>query len=173
MAMLAGARCGVRNDFCSLKYKYATTSHGMASEILSRGVDLFFAQEFCFFKQKHRPPRGSKQATTDVLLTTVLGPLRRVSLAWRASAPVGPGMLASCVALVSPSGRATRPTQRSLAAREWSDLGSAKGDESVGESESKVMVEAYGPVPQWMPSASVRAKMPENWMVPWPGRWVK
>jgi len=48
----------------------------MASESLSRGVDLFFAQEFCFFKQEHGPPRGSKQAKTDVLLTTVLGPLR-------------------------------------------------------------------------------------------------
>jgi len=48
----------------------------MASESLSRGVDLFFAQEFCFFKQEHGPPRGSKQARTDVLLTTVLGPLR-------------------------------------------------------------------------------------------------
>jgi len=68
--------CGVRNDSCSRKHKYARTSHGMASESLSRGVDLFFAQEFCFFKQEHGPPRGSKQAKTDVLLTTVLGPLR-------------------------------------------------------------------------------------------------
>jgi len=48
----------------------------MASESLSRGVDLFFAQEFCFFKQENGPPRGSKQAKTDVLLMTVLGPLR-------------------------------------------------------------------------------------------------
>jgi len=48
----------------------------MASESLSRGVHLFFAQELCFFKQEHGPPRGSKQAKTDVLLTTVLGPLR-------------------------------------------------------------------------------------------------
>jgi len=48
----------------------------MASESLSRGVDLFFAQEFCFFKPEHGPPRGSKQAKTDVLLTMVLGSLR-------------------------------------------------------------------------------------------------
>jgi len=76
MALLAGAMCGVRNDSCSRKHKYARTSHGMASESLSRGGDLFFAQEICFFKQEHGPPRGSKQAKTDVLLTTVLGPLR-------------------------------------------------------------------------------------------------
>jgi len=73
MALLAGAMCGVRNDSCSCKHKFARTSHGMASESLSRGVDLFFAQEFCFFKQEHGPPSGSKQAKTDVLLTTVLG----------------------------------------------------------------------------------------------------
>jgi len=48
----------------------------MGSESLSRGVDLFFAQEFCFFKQEHGPTSGSEQAKTDVLLTTVLGPLR-------------------------------------------------------------------------------------------------
>jgi len=76
MALLPGAMCGVRNDSCSRKHKHARTSHGMASERLSRGVDLFFAQEFCFIKQEHGPPRGSKQAKTDVLLTTVLGPLR-------------------------------------------------------------------------------------------------
>jgi len=76
MALLAGAMCGVRNDSCFGKHKYARTSHGMASESLSRGVDLFFAQEFCFFKQEHGPPRGSKEAKTDVLLATVLGPLR-------------------------------------------------------------------------------------------------
>jgi len=77
MALLAGAMCGVRNDSCSRKQKYARTSHGMASESrLSRGVDLFFAQEFCFLKQEHAPPRGSKQAKTDVLLTMVLGSLR-------------------------------------------------------------------------------------------------
>jgi len=69
--------CGVRNDSCSRKHKYARTSHGMASESLPRGVDLFLAQEFCFIKQEHGPPRGSKQAKTDVLLTTVVGPLRR------------------------------------------------------------------------------------------------
>jgi len=68
--------CGVRNDSCSRKHKYARTSYGMASESLSRGVDLFFAQEFCFLKQEHGPPRGSNQAKTDVLLTTVLGSLR-------------------------------------------------------------------------------------------------
>jgi len=48
----------------------------MGSESLSRGVDLFFAQEFCSFKQEHGTPSGSKQAKTGVLLTTVLGPLR-------------------------------------------------------------------------------------------------
>jgi len=78
MALLAGAMCGVRNDSCSHKHKCARTSHGMASESLSRGVNLFFAQEFCFIKQEHGPSRGSKQAKTDVLLTTVVGPLRRV-----------------------------------------------------------------------------------------------
>jgi len=78
MALLAGAMCGVRNDSCSRKHRYAWTSHGMASESLSRGLDLFFAQEFSFFRQEHGPRRGSKQAKTDVLLTTVLGPLRSV-----------------------------------------------------------------------------------------------
>jgi len=58
MALLAGAMCGVRNDSCSRKRKYARTSHEMASESLSRGVDLFFAQEFCFLKQEHGSPRG-------------------------------------------------------------------------------------------------------------------
>jgi len=48
----------------------------MGSESLSRGIDLFFAQEFRSFKQEHGPPSGSKQAKTDVLLTAVLGPLR-------------------------------------------------------------------------------------------------
>ena len=48
----------------------------MDSESPSRGVDLFFAQEFCFFKREHGPPRGSKQVQKDVLLTTVLGLLR-------------------------------------------------------------------------------------------------
>ena len=42
MALLAGAMCGVRSDSCSRKHKHARTSHGMASESLSRGVDLFF-----------------------------------------------------------------------------------------------------------------------------------
>jgi len=76
MALLARAMCGVRNDSCSRKYKHARTLHGMASDSLSRGVDLFFAPGICFIKQEHRPSRGSKQAKTDVLLTTVLGPLR-------------------------------------------------------------------------------------------------
>ena len=49
----------------------------MGSESLSRGVDLFLAQEFCFFKQEHGPTSGSEQSKTDVLLTTVLSPLRR------------------------------------------------------------------------------------------------
>jgi len=79
MALLAGAMCGVSNDSCSCKHKFARTSHGMASESLSRGVDLFFAQEFCFPKQEHGPPSGLKQAKTDVILTTVLGPLRRLT----------------------------------------------------------------------------------------------
>jgi len=77
MALLAGAMCGGRHHSCCRKHKYARTSHGMGSESLSRGVDLFFAQEFCFFKQEHGPPSGSEQARTDVLLTTVLGQLRR------------------------------------------------------------------------------------------------
>jgi len=77
MTLLAGAMCGVRNDSCSRQHNHARTSHGMAPESLLRGVDLFFAQEFCFFKQEHGPPRGSKQAKTDVLLMTVLVPLRR------------------------------------------------------------------------------------------------
>jgi len=81
MALLAGAMCGVRIDSCSRKHIYARTLHGMASESLSSGVDLFFAQEFCFLKQEHGPPRGSKQAKTDVLLTTVLGSLRWSSVA--------------------------------------------------------------------------------------------
>jgi len=76
MALLAGGMCGVRNDSCSRKHKYARTSQRMVSQSLSRGVDLFFAQEFCFIKQEHGPPRGSKQAKTDVLLTTVVGQLR-------------------------------------------------------------------------------------------------
>ena len=70
----------MRNDSCSRKNKYAGTSHGMASVRLSRGVHLFFAQEFCFNKEEHGPPRGSKQAKTDVLLTTVVRPLRSVGL---------------------------------------------------------------------------------------------
>jgi len=76
MALLADAMCGGRHDSCYRKHKYARASHGMGSESLSRGVDLFFAQEFCFLKQEHGPPSGSEQAKTDVLLTTVLGPLR-------------------------------------------------------------------------------------------------
>jgi len=48
----------------------------MGSESLSRGVDLFFAQEFCCFKQEHGSPSCSKQAKTEELLTTILGPLR-------------------------------------------------------------------------------------------------
>jgi len=91
MALLAGAMCGVRNDSCSRKHKYARTSHGMASESLSRGVDLFCAKEFCFFKQEQGPPRGSKQAKTDVLLTTVLGPLR-----WAAGARLVTDWLVEC-----------------------------------------------------------------------------
>jgi len=73
MALLAGAMCGGRHDSCSRKHKYARTSHGMGSESLSRRVNLFFAQDFCFFKQEHGPPSGSEHAKTDVLLTTVLG----------------------------------------------------------------------------------------------------
>jgi len=48
----------------------------MGSESLSRGVDLFSARGFCFFKQEHGPTSGSEQAKTDAILTTVLGPLR-------------------------------------------------------------------------------------------------
>jgi len=68
--------CGGRHDSCSREHKYARTSHGMGSESLSRGVDLLFAQEFCSFKQEHGPTSGTEQAKTDVLLATVLGPLR-------------------------------------------------------------------------------------------------
>jgi len=50
MALLAGAICGVRNDSCSRKPKYARTSHGMASESLSRGVDLFFCTGILFLE---------------------------------------------------------------------------------------------------------------------------
>jgi len=35
-----------------------------------------FAQAISFFKQEHRSPSGSKQERTDVLSTTILGPLR-------------------------------------------------------------------------------------------------
>jgi len=70
--------CGVRNDSCSRKHKYARTSHGMASESLSTEVNHVFAQDFCFLKQEHGPPRGSKQGQTDVLLTTVRGSQRCV-----------------------------------------------------------------------------------------------
>jgi len=76
MALLADAVCGVRNNSCSRKHNYARTSNGMASESLSSGVHPFCAQESCFFKQEHGLPRGSKQVKIDVLLTTVLGPLR-------------------------------------------------------------------------------------------------
>jgi len=48
----------------------------MASKSLSRGAHMCFAKEFYFIKQKHGPQRGSKQAKSHVLLTTVLGPLR-------------------------------------------------------------------------------------------------
>jgi len=41
MALLTGEMCGMRNDSCSRKHKYARTSHGMASESLARGVDPF------------------------------------------------------------------------------------------------------------------------------------
>jgi len=76
MALLADAMCGGRHGSCYRKHKYARASHGMGSESLSRGVDLFLAQEFCFLKQEHGPPSGSEQEKTDVLLTTVLDPLR-------------------------------------------------------------------------------------------------
>ena len=83
---------GVMHDSCSHKHKYVRTSHGMGSESLSRGVDLFFAQEFCSFKQEHGSPSGSKQAKIEVLLRTVLGPLRcgqRVLSTVAAAAAIG------------------------------------------------------------------------------------
>jgi len=58
MALLAGAICEARNYSCSRKHKYVRTSKEMASESLSRGVDLCFAQEFCFIKQEHGLSRG-------------------------------------------------------------------------------------------------------------------
>jgi len=50
--------CVVRHNSCSHKHKYQKTSHGMGSESLSKGVDLFSAPEFCSVKQEHGPPRG-------------------------------------------------------------------------------------------------------------------
>jgi len=44
------------------------------------GSIYFFAQEFCFLKHEHGPPRGSKPAKTDVLLTTILDSLRGGSI---------------------------------------------------------------------------------------------
>jgi len=66
----------VRHESCPPEHKYVTTSHGMGSESLSRGIHLFSAQTFCSFKQEHKSQSRSKQAETDVLLTTVLSPLR-------------------------------------------------------------------------------------------------
>jgi len=79
MALLAGAICGERHDSCLPKQKNARALHQMSSQSLSRGVDLLLAQKFRFFKPKNGPTSGSKQARTDVLLTMVLGPLRRGS----------------------------------------------------------------------------------------------
>ena len=76
VALLASAMSAVRRDSCSHKHKYVKTPHGTGSESLSGGIDLFFAREFCSFKPEHGSPSGSKQARTDVLLRTVLGPLR-------------------------------------------------------------------------------------------------
>jgi len=67
----------------------------MASESLSREVDLFFAQEFFFFKQEHGYPRGSDPAKTDVILTTVLGPLRYTCYSLL-------GMMAECLCECAP-----------------------------------------------------------------------
>jgi len=79
MALLAGAICGERHDSCLPKQKNARALHQMSSQSPSRGVDLLLAQKFRFFKPKNGPTSGSKQARTDVLLTMVLGPLRRGS----------------------------------------------------------------------------------------------
>jgi len=57
----------------------------------------------------------------------------RAALARRASAPVGLGRFASWVASVRTSERATRPTQRSLAARECNSLGLGRGVERERE----------------------------------------
>ena len=86
MAQLADAMCGGRHDSCYRKHKHARASHGMGPESLSRGVDLFFAG-ILILETGTGPPSGPEQAKTYVLLTTVLGPLRRGS---PSSAPPAP-----------------------------------------------------------------------------------
>jgi len=60
MALLAGTMCGVRNDSCSRKHKYARTSHGIASESLSRGVDIFFCTGILFLETGTRASKRLK-----------------------------------------------------------------------------------------------------------------
>ena len=60
MALLAGAMCGVRNNSCSRKHKYARTSHGIASESLSRGVDIFFCTGILFLETGTRASKRLK-----------------------------------------------------------------------------------------------------------------
>jgi len=69
MALQAGAKCEVRQGFCPRNQQQHGSRFGW-------GVDVLLAQEFCFFKEKNRSPRSSKQAKTDVLLTTDMGSLR-------------------------------------------------------------------------------------------------
>ena len=47
MALLAGAKRVVSHDSCSPKQEVARTSHRMGSQSLSRGVELFLAQNIC------------------------------------------------------------------------------------------------------------------------------
>jgi len=62
MALLAGAKRVVSHDSCSPKQKVARTSHRMGSQSLSRGVELFLAQNICCIRQTNESPRGKKQA---------------------------------------------------------------------------------------------------------------
>jgi len=75
VALLAGVMSAVRHDSYSPEQKNPRSSHGMGCERLSMGVDRFLAQEFCIFKQENVAPSASRQARTDVPLTSVLGPL--------------------------------------------------------------------------------------------------
>jgi len=78
MALLAGAMCGVRNDSCSRKHKYARTSHGMASESLSRGVDLFFCTGILFLETGTRASKRLKPGKNRRAFDDGSGPAAQV-----------------------------------------------------------------------------------------------